>query len=609
MKRAACAAVVVAAFLAHSTWVLYSQTAKPPGPLTTTRVAGDLHMISGEGGNVALYVTGEGVVLVDDMFDRNHDDILKQVKAVTDKPLRYVFNTHQHDDHAGGDTKMLRIAEVIAHKNVRANLLDIKQPYYEDTPGTPIGIPRVTFDDEMAVHLGTGEVRAHYFGRGHTRGDAIIHFPRERVIHTGDLFINFRSPARPGAPPRPPGVPVYVDSAQGGSFIEWSRTLDRTLALDFDTVIPGHGPRGHQSRSGAVCGRPLHHARPPDGSDSKGTSKEDLAKVLEADYGWRSTGCPPSPPTGGCLQYQQLDALIAELRAGAPQASAAPAPPVRQVAITIDDLPRGGDDRGGLSLDAVLDMTRRLLTPFRDQRVPVIGFVNQGRQAGFDLNGLRQVLDVWLDFGADLGNHSHSHLNINNVPLQQYVDDIAKGEPVVNEALAARGRRLNYYRHPFLFTGPTPEIKQGMQAYLDGRGYRVAPVTLDNADYQYAALYTRPEYRERVRQEYVPYMESVVAFFEERSVEVVGREFPQILLIHANELNADLMPDLLAMFRRRGYTFVSLEQALADPAYRLEDGYAGRNGFSWIHRWSRTKGLKPKGEPDPPSWVSAWSQR
>ena len=218
------------------------------------------------------------------------------------------------------------------------------------------------------------------------------------------------------------------------------------------------------------------------------------------------------------------------------------------------------------------------------------------------------MLDVWLDFGADLGNHSHSHLNINNVPLQQYVDDIAKGEPVVKEALAARGRRLTYYRHPFLFTGPTPEIKQGMQAYLDGRGYRVAPVTLDNADYQYAALYTRPEYRERVRQEYVPYMESVVAFFEERSVEVVGREFPQILLIHANQLNADLMPDLLAMFRRRGYTFVSLEQALADPAYRLEDGYAGRNGFSWIHRWSRTKGMKPKGEPEPPEWVRGWPE-
>ena len=248
-------------------------------------------------------------------------------------------------------------------------------------------------------------------------------------------------------------------------------------------------------------------------------------------------------------------------------------------------------------------MTRRLLTPFRDQRVPVIGFVNQGRQLDFDLVGVRQVLDTWLDYGADLGNHSHSHLNINNVPLQQYVDDIVKGEPVLKEALAARGRPLTYYRHPFLFTGPTPEVKQGMQAFLDSHGYRAAPVTFDNADYQFAALYTRPEYRERVRSEYVPYMESVVAFFEERSVEVVGREFPQVLLIHANQLNADLMPDLLAMFRRRGYAFVTLEQALADPAYRQDDGYVGRNGFSWIHRWSRTKGMKPRGEPEAPEWV------
>ena len=311
--------MIALAFGLQSAWVLYSQTAKPPGPLTTARVTGDLHMVSGEGGNVALYVTGEGVVLVDDMFDRNHDDILKQVKAVTGQPLRYVFNTHQHDDHAGGDAKMLRIAEVIAHKNVRANLLDIKQPYYEDTPGTPIGLPRLTFSDEMTLNLGTGEVRALYFGRGHTRGDAVIHFPRERVIHTGDLFLNFRSQARPGAPPRPPGVPIYVDSAQGGSFIEWSRTLERTLALDFDTVIPGHGPlatKADLARFAAdlatMRGRLTDLIR-------RGASKAEVAKVLEDDYGWRSTGCPPTPPTGGCLQYQQLDALIAELRGSSAQ--------------------------------------------------------------------------------------------------------------------------------------------------------------------------------------------------------------------------------------------------------------------------------------------------
>src|SRR4029077_16179024 len=169
-------------------WV-YAQNAKPPGPLRIAQVKPGLHMISGAGGNVAVLATDEGVVLVNDMFARNHADILAQVKSVTDKPLRYVINTHQHDDHAGGDFKMLPIVEVIAHKNARANLVDIKQPYYEDTPGTPIGLPRVTFSDELSVNLSGREIRAKYFGRGHTNGDAVVYFPDLGVIHTGDLFL------------------------------------------------------------------------------------------------------------------------------------------------------------------------------------------------------------------------------------------------------------------------------------------------------------------------------------------------------------------------------------------------------------------------------------
>jgi len=285
-----------------------------------------------------------------------------------------------------------------------------------------------------------------------------------------------------------------------------------------------------------------------------------------------------------------------------PISASAQAPP-RAVAITIDDLPRGGDG-SGRSFAAMWAMNERLLRPFKDGRIPVTGFVNQGRAAEVGLDEFRRLLDLWLDAGADLGNHSHSHFNINNVPLAEYTADIVKGEPVLRAALEARGKTLRYFRHPFLFTGPTAEIKAGMQAFLDARGYRVAPVTIDDADYMYAALYTRPEYRERVRREYVVYMESVVAFFEERSVEVVGREFPQILLIHDNELNADLMPDLLEMFRHRGYRFVPLVEALADEAYRLPEAYVGRGGFSWIHRWSMTKGMKSRGEPDPPAWVT-----
>jgi cyclase len=316
MKRATLLGLLVAVFVLQSAWAVYTQTAKPPGPLRTEHVKGDLHMISGEGGNVALYATSDGVILVDDMFDRNHADILAQVKTVTDRPLKYVINTHQHDDHAGGDLKMLPIAEVIAHRNVYSNLKDLKRPYYEDTPGTPIGLPRITFTDQLDVHVGGKDVQAYYFGRAHTSGDAVIYFPELRTIHTGDLFLAPRAGGRGAVPaqPRPPGVPIYVDYVQGGSFIEWSKTLEGALKLDFDTVIPGHGPVStkadlvkFKSDLETMRGRLTSLIK-------QGNTKAQLAQILEDDYGWRSTGCPQGPPTAGCLQYQQLDALIAELR-------------------------------------------------------------------------------------------------------------------------------------------------------------------------------------------------------------------------------------------------------------------------------------------------------
>jgi peptidoglycan/xylan/chitin deacetylase (PgdA/CDA1 family) len=291
-------------------------------------------------------------------------------------------------------------------------------------------------------------------------------------------------------------------------------------------------------------------------------------------------------------------AIIFAMLLPLPQASS------RTVAITIDDLPRGGDG-GPRDLSSVLGMTVRLLRPFREGRIPVMGFVNARPEVALGEDGLRQVLNLWLDSGADLGNHSYSHPDINSIPLEQYTADITRGEPMLRAALAAHGRTLRYYRHPFLHTGATPDNKRGLRVFLDAHGYRVAPVTLDNSDYQFAAHYTKPADRNRVRREYILYMESVVAFFERRALEVVGRDISQILLVHASELNADLMPELLDMFRRRGYAFVSLDEALADPAYRLPEDYVGRGGFSWIHRWSMTKQMTPAGEPDPPQWIQA----
>src|SRR5262245_55317052 len=154
----------------------------------------------------------------------------------------------------------------------------------------------------------------------------------------------------------------------------------------------------------------------------------------------------------------------------------------REVAITIDDLPRGGDD-GPRDLAAVRAMTQKLLLPFREQKIPVIGFVNSGRN-DIGAQGVRQILDLWLDAGADLGNHSYSHPNLNQVPFAEYTADIVKGEPILRAALAAHGKKLVFYRPPYLFTGSTRQVKDALQAFLDHHQYRVAPVTLDNNDWE-----------------------------------------------------------------------------------------------------------------------------
>jgi glyoxylase-like metal-dependent hydrolase (beta-lactamase superfamily II) len=227
-----------------------------------------------------------------------------------------VLNTHQHDDHAGGDLKMLPIAEVIAHKNVRSNLLVKKQPYYEDTPGLPTGLPRITFSDELSVTLGGKEVRARYFGRGHTSGDAIVEFPELGVVHTGDLFLpaSFGGSANAGRPARPWSASIYADYAQGGSFVDWTKTIDGVLTVKFDTVIPGHGPLSTRDDVVTFRGNMEKMRTRMVGMIKGGAARDDVVKTLETDYGWRSSGCPPSPPTAGCLQYQQVDAFIAELK-------------------------------------------------------------------------------------------------------------------------------------------------------------------------------------------------------------------------------------------------------------------------------------------------------
>lgn len=192
-------------------------------PLGIEKVADDLFVIIGNGGNVGVLVTDEGVVLVDDKFEQDYEGITAQVKSVTAKPVKYVITTHHHSDHSGGNTRFIEVAEIISHKNARANIVAGKQG------GTPAILKpaRITFTDETSVFLGGKEVRARYFGRGHTNGDVIVYFPAHRTIHTGDLMA---------------GVTPLIDYNGGGSLVEWIKTIDAAMAaLDFDKVIPGHG--------------------------------------------------------------------------------------------------------------------------------------------------------------------------------------------------------------------------------------------------------------------------------------------------------------------------------------------------------------------------------
>ena len=192
-------------------------------PLGIEKVADDLFVIIGNGGNVGVLVTDEGVVLVDDKFEEDYEGILAQVKSVTPKPVKYVITTHHHSDHSGGNTRFIEVAEIISHKNARANIVGGKQA---GSPGS-MKPARITFTDETSVFLGGKEVRARYFGRGHTDGDVIVYFPAQRVIHTGDLMA---------------GLTPLFDYTGGGSISEWIKTIDAAMAgLDFDRVIPGHG--------------------------------------------------------------------------------------------------------------------------------------------------------------------------------------------------------------------------------------------------------------------------------------------------------------------------------------------------------------------------------
>ena len=219
---------------------------------------------------------------------------------------------------------------------------------------------------------------------------------------------------------------------------------------------------------------------------------------------------------------------------------------------------------------------------------------------------------MWLDEGLELGNHTFSHPDLNSTPLNVFEQDVIRGEEVTSRLLKARGQKLRYFRHPFLHAGNNIETKRRFEEFLAARGYRIASVTIDNSEWIFARAYENALLRgdrqmaKRVAQAYIPYMEEKFAYFEQQSLALFGYEMKQVLLLHANSLNADYFDGLARMIKKRGYTFITLDDALKDKAYTSPDSYAGPGGITWIHRWAITAGKDKdffKGEPRTPAFV------
>ncbi len=268
-------------------WSARTQSSEQSPSLTVHRIEEDLYVIegtsngSGDAGNVIIYVTGEGVILVDDRFDHNYRQIVAAVSGITDQPIRYILNTHHHGDHTGSNAAFLPTAEIVAHANARRHMVEGSMP----------GPPRVSFTKDLSVFLGGKEVRMLHTGRGHTDGDATVYLPARRAVHLGDLMAGTRGVTNP-----------VMDYAHGGSIAEWPATLDKVLQLDIEHVIPGHGSvvskadlLAHRNRVEAVRERVKGWLR-------EDKSKDEISSLLVQEFDYKP------------INLRSLDGMIAELR-------------------------------------------------------------------------------------------------------------------------------------------------------------------------------------------------------------------------------------------------------------------------------------------------------
>jgi cyclase len=284
MRKSSLLRLGLLVLLGGACWIAYSQMGSTPAKLTTVKIANDLYMIHNDivPGNTTALVTDDGILLVDDKFAVDHDNLIAEVKKLSAKPVKYVVSTHHHADHTGGNPAMQKMdVKVIASEQARQNMLDAKQP----------GQPDIAVERRATITLGGKVAEIYYFGRAHTNGDIVILFPQERVLSAGDIF-TFGD-----------ATPQLIDYSGGGSAKEWTTTLDGALKLDFDTVVPGHGNLAKRADMMAFRNTTLALRNKVHEMQMQKKSRDEISQVLKSQFKW------------GDLQFLlSLDGLLGETR-------------------------------------------------------------------------------------------------------------------------------------------------------------------------------------------------------------------------------------------------------------------------------------------------------
>jgi peptidoglycan/xylan/chitin deacetylase (PgdA/CDA1 family) len=290
----------------------------------------------------------------------------------------------------------------------------------------------------------------------------------------------------------------------------------------------------------------------------------------------------------------------------------------RTVALTFDDLPLAGAIER-LTPAGKLAATRAVNTAIfktlRRHHAPAVAFVNEGKViADGHENENRAILRDWIRQGGELGNHTYSHADLNSITVEQFEKEIVDGEPSVRSLMVEKGKPLRYFRFPFNHTGETVEKHDGIAGFLQQHGYQLATCTIENTDWMFTRAYELMLARNdtksarRLRTEYLEFTRKEVEYYVRLSEQIFGHEIPQVMLLHANRLNADTLDQTLKIFEKLNYRFITLEEAQADPAYKTPDTFLTAFGLMWPYRWAKERNIKIDGklEPEEPAWVKGY---